>query len=329
MGHGTTPECMPHSQARTARALAYATNPRLQKHTWNGDLMSDISALGYLGFTTTDLPGWRTFANDMLGLEVVDLDNGDVALRTDERAWRIRVHAADTDSHAFTGWELPDAEALERLSIRLDAHGVTWREDTELATDRGVLRLLRCQDPDGNELEFFYGSRAASDRFVSPLGHRFVTGSQGLGHIVLYVQDEHVARDFYLNVLGFSLSDMVIMSPDIRVYFTRVNARHHSLAFGHVPGSTERFAHLMLQIDDFDAIGAAYDKALGGSADITQTLGRHTNDRMLSFYMRTPSGFEIEFGTDGVAVEDDSWSVSTYDRPSIWGHEVLAAGPAI
>jgi hypothetical protein len=29
---------------------------------------------------------------------------------------------------------------------------------------------------------------------------------------------------------------------------------------------------------------------------IAQTLGRHTNDRIVSFYARTPSGFEVEFG---------------------------------
>ena len=26
------------------------------------------------------------------------------------------------------------------------------------------------------------------------------------------------------------------------------------------------------------------------------TLGRHSNDQMVSFYMSTPSGFEVEYG---------------------------------
>jgi catechol 2,3-dioxygenase-like lactoylglutathione lyase family enzyme len=145
----------------------------------------------------------------------------------------------------------------------------------------------------------------------------------------MYVQDNDAARQFYLNTLEFDLSDMVVMSEHIHVHFTRVNSRHHSLAFGHVPGSTEKFAHLMLQVDDIDAIGAAYDRALKGGAEITQTLGRHTNDRMLSFYLRTPSGFEIEFGTHGLEVDDKTWTVTTHTRPSIWGHEVLDATPTI
>ena len=39
------------------------------------------------------------------------------------------------------------------------------------------------------------------------------------------------------------------------------------------------------------------------------TLGRHTNDLMTSFYVRTPSGFEIEYGTGGLVVDDDTWEV--------------------
>jgi hypothetical protein len=52
------------------------------------------------------------------------------------------------------------------------------------------------------------------------------------------------------------------------------------------------------------------------------SLGRHTNDLMTSFYVRTPSGFEIEYGYGGVLIEDEaSWQVDTYDAISLWGHK--------
>ena len=41
------------------------------------------------------------------------------------------------------------------------------------------------------------------------------------------------------------------------------------------------------------------------------SLGRHTNDLMTSFYVRTPSGFEIEYGTGGIVVDDDTWTVGS------------------
>lgn len=49
------------------------------------------------------------------------------------------------------------------------------------------------------------------------------------------------------------------------------------------------------------------------------TLGRHTNDRMLSFYVRSPSGFDIEYGWGGLVVNED-WKIVSYNRAEIWGH---------
>ncbi len=54
---------------------------------------------------------------------------------------------------------------------------------------------------------------------------------------------------------------------------------------------------------------------------IVRHMGRHTNDQMLSFYVKTPAGFDVEFGCEGVHVCPDNWKVRTYDSISLWGHE--------
>jgi 3,4-dihydroxy-9,10-secoandrosta-1,3,5(10)-triene-9,17-dione 4,5-dioxygenase len=59
-----------------------------------------------------------------------------------------------------------------------------------------------------------------------------------------------------------------------------------------------------LRVDD---IGTALDLVNEREMRLAMTLGRHTNDLMTSFYVRTPSGFEIEYGTGGLLVDDDSW----------------------
>ena len=33
---------------------------------------------------------------------------------------------------------------------------------------------------------------------------------------------------------------------------------------------------------------------------ISSTLGRHTNDKMVSFYVRAPGGWDLEYGTEGM-----------------------------
>ena len=52
------------------------------------------------------------------------------------------------------------------------------------------------------------------------------------------------------------------------------------------------------------------------------TLGRHTNDLMTSFYMRTPSNFMFEYGWGGRNIDPASWQPFECDwGPSLWGHD--------
>lgn len=75
----------------------------------------------------------------------------------------------------------------------------------------------------------------------------------------------------------------------------------------------------MLEVTDLDAVGRAYDKVLDGEAPLITTFGKHTNDDMLSFYVRTPSGFGLEYGTGGTLV-DDTWRPTRYSDAHYWGH---------
>lgn len=67
-------------------------------------------------------------------------------------------------------------------------------------------------------------------------------------------------------------------------------------------------------------VGHAYDRCLDAGVTIANTLGMHPNDRMFSFYARTPSGFDIEFGWGGRKIDDATWEIRQYDRLSVWGH---------
>ena len=54
--------------------------------------------------------------------------------------------------------------------------------------------------------------------------------------------------------------------------------------------------------------------------------GADANDLMVSFYVRTPGGFDIEYGTDGRLVDDVTWISRESTAVSLWGHSF--AGPA-
>jgi len=77
-------------------------------------------------------------------------------------------------------------------------------------------------------------------------------------------------------------------------------------------------------------VGRCYDRTIKARLPIMQTLGRHPNDRMLSFYAMTPSKFQFEFGWGARTVDENSWEPTTYDHISEWGHhppQVVFARP--
>ena len=78
----------------------------------------------------------------------------------------------------------------------------------------------------------------------------------------------------------------------------------------------------MLEVESLDDVGATLDVCLERGIRVS-SLGLHTNDRMTSFYLQTPSGFEIEYGWNGLLVDDATWTTGVIDRPSVWGHHQL------
>jgi extradiol dioxygenase len=84
----------------------------------------------------------------------------------------------------------------------------------------------------------------------------------------------------------------------------------------------------MLQTHALNDVGATYDLCQDRGVPLVRGLGRHTNDHMVSFYMHTPSGFEVEYGWGGRVVDDATWHVQQHTRGSIWGHRSVVAQPA-
>jgi 2,3-dihydroxybiphenyl 1,2-dioxygenase len=276
--------------------------------------------LGYLGFEVADLGAWESFATDVLGLAVVDRGARGFGLRLDDWHKRFQVTQGPADDLAFLGWQAEDEQALTELIGRLRAAGVAVEPGDAAA--RGVEQVYSFRDPAGIPSEIFCGPQLAAEPFRSQrVGSAFVTGEQGLGHVVVNAANQQQSRDFYCDVLGFRLSDRIVANVYgylADIVFLHANSRHHSIALGE--RQKKRIHHFMLEVASMDDVGLAFDRALRSGVRIMQTLGRHPNDRMLSFYARTPSGFQFEFGWGGRQVDDATWQPTTYDHISEWGH---------
>lgn len=279
-----------------------------------------VIAMGYLIAESTRLSDWRAFAQDVHGMVPVIDDGERLRLRLDARDWRVEIQAGDTDAVTTVGWEVRGPAELAELGSRLTAAGFTVTDGTpELRKERRVTGLLSFTDPDGLRLELFHGQSNTTDPWQSATGATFVTGDMGLGHIMQFVSDSDLYRDLYMGILGFELSDFVDIGPDPGT-FLHCNPRHHSMAFASFPGMTPRVGHLMVQVDNIDTVGRAYDRIQDRGDTIGSTFGRHSNDEMISYYVKTPGDkWEMEYGYGGIRVDED-WQAVRWDAAHLWGH---------
>lgn len=281
---------------------------------------SPVFELAYVGLTVTDIELWSDFAARVLCTMVVPRSSG-IDLRLDARSYRIRIEQGEADALAYVGWGVTDLPALEAARDRLSASGVNASVDSDLAAQRGVQHLLRFVDPGGVRTELVVGPIDAETPFHSQRAAAgFHTGDLGLGHLTLTCRTREESERFYREVLGFKLSDRIVTTIgelELDLVFLHVNPRHHSLALG--GPQPKGMHHLMIEFNSIDDLGRAFDRASRAGCVVT-TFGKHPNDRMLSFYVHTPSGFQMELGWGGVQVDDSDWSPCTYDRLALWGH---------
>lgn len=280
----------------------------------------------------TDVAAWREYGVKVLGMMEGKGANPDALyLRMDDFPARLVIVPGEKDRLLVSGWEVANRAELQELRETLAKADVAFEEATkEDLAERRVEGMIRFQDPTGNTLEAFFGAQYLGRRFVSPYGHKFVTAEQGLGHVVLTCDDDAVAQAFYQDVLGFRLRDSMQLPPQAVgrpadgdpawLRFYGCNPRHHALAFLPLPNPTG-IVHLMVEVENSDDVGLALDRALRKKVKMSATLGRHINDKMLSFYMKTPGGFDIEFGCEGLEVEDESWIARESTAVSLWGHD--------
>jgi 2,3-dihydroxybiphenyl 1,2-dioxygenase len=280
----------------------------------------DFRSLGYFGIGASDLDGWRQFGTGLVGLQAVETSRSLLSFRMDDRKQRIVIDKSLPEGSRLFGWELDDADALDRLGSHLEQHSVAVkREPANLADARFVAGLISFDDPAGNRIEAFYGPQIDVSPFRPGRSiSGFRTGPLGLGHAVLTVERIDAVMPFYTDVLGFKLTDY-ILAP-FKAFFLHVNPRHHSLAL--IETGRDAMHHLMVELFSLDDVGQAYDIALTQPDRIGVTLGRHTNDFMTSFYAKTPSAFMVECGWGGRVIEPARWQPREYtDGPSMWGHE--------
>ena len=278
-----------------------------------------IESLGYLRLESTDLAAWRTFAGDFLGLMPVSTE-GDESLRfrMDDHLPRLIVSPGSENLLAALGLEVLNERDLRRIVGAVEGVGIKVSEGSvEECADRRVTGLARFDDPGGNPVELYYGPVLDHRPVQLPTVSAFVTGDMGMGHVIITGEDGRALMEFYTEVLGFYERN-TMGGRERPVWFLSSNDRHHTIGVAGAPGPG-RLVHLMVEAETLDDVGLALDRAAALEVPLMNSLGKHTNDHMVSFYVYSPERYAVEFGFGGRRVPGEQ---PTYEitEGAFWGH---------
>jgi 2,3-dihydroxybiphenyl 1,2-dioxygenase len=285
--------------------------------------------LGYVVIETQRFSDWRRFGRDAIGMHLDDGPPDAIRFRLDDNECRFLLQRGPGEDVTTLGWHLADHETLDTVLARITRHGVPVTEGTdEEAALRGVERLLRFPGPNGLAQEVFTRARTGAAPLQMAASGGFVTGAAGMGHVAVTTTKPHQVRGYYDGVFDARLSDYIdetISGLKFKIRFLRVNERHHSVAIAAVnhlrlnPIRT-RVQHLNIQVAGLDDMTAAYQRVKQLGFRMALGVGQHTNDKELSFYAVTPSGFDWEVGWNPIVVDEATWEPATHRGISIWGH---------
>jgi 2,3-dihydroxybiphenyl 1,2-dioxygenase len=286
--------------------------------------------MGYALIESQKLEDWQRFTRDALGLDVREIDSS-LVCRLDSHARRLVISQGPLEDVAALGYQLDDQASLDTVLQRLRQRGVAVEEGTATgAALRGVEAYWRCIGPKGLPIEF-HVTPILSDAPLQMLASGYLTGSAGMGHVAITSRKPEAMLAFWQEILDARHSDdieqkMSGLMLDIR--FLRLNERHHSVAVACTRGKRmdpirTRIQHMNIQCATLEDMTAAYLRCRQLGYRIMMGVGQHTNDRELSFYVQSPSGFEIEYGWDPIAVDEAQWQPTLHQGISTWGHKPL------
>ena len=258
-------------------------------------------SMGYALIESERLGDWRRFTEKGLGLHLECASESLLAFRMDRHQRRLIVCKGPAEDVAAVGWQLRDEAALNNLLGRLHERDIPVEKgrDSEAAL-RGVMSFWRLKGPKGLSIELFT-QPLTTDAPLRMLSSGFVTGDGGMGHVAITSRRPEKMLRFWQELFDARISDRVsedLAGATLDITFLRLNERHHSVAIAATRGL--RLDPIRTQVQHMNMVAASVDdlsnahqrlRALG--YEMAHDIGQHPNDREISFYVISPSGFEM------------------------------------
>lgn len=283
-----------------------------------------IIGIDRLTFGLSDLEEGCRFANDW-GLTAVDTGKEDDFLYRSTDGSEIRIVRADLSDPARTPvggpiglceitWGLGDPAGLRALEKELSRdRKVEWDEDGALHSvdDLGIRQCFRLSHRHGTTNEpTRYNSPGRPDRLNRRASRYESAKPYEISHIAIGVDDAGEAHHFYVNRLGFIISDRYANRGIFLRCAPAGNHHHMFLMNSRVPGT--RLNHLAFKVRDVHEVigGGQYIDSKGWTTFAGP--GRHIVSSACFWYFNTPLGCAWEYAADEDVVTE-GWETTDFE----------------
>ncbi|MEE4452099.1 VOC family protein [Novosphingobium resinovorum] len=247
-----------------------------------------VASLHYLELGCSDPEEMGAFYHRALAYNLTDESQAVVASGPDRR---LVFLPGQPKTLISAGFAVPDADELTRLRDRIRlANWPSQDGATRFFTDSVTVR-----DPDGNCLSFG----------LADGGGEHDSGPQArLQHVVVASRNPVEIVRFFIDVLGFTLSDDVLdQEGGVRTSFLRSNQEHHSFAV--FKAAENRLDHHCYETASWNDIRDWADHMSAEHIALQWGPGRHGPGNNLFIFVHDPDGNWVELSAELEIVEHD------------------------
>jgi catechol 2,3-dioxygenase-like lactoylglutathione lyase family enzyme len=268
------------------------------------DAMSRVTEIRYVGYAVEDFAGERKFYAEDWGLAEVAATEGMAwfKARGADEHHVVRLRAAETNHVDVIALAADSRGDVEGLHDKVKASGCRIVHPPRELTSPGGGYGFRFFSPDGLPFEISSDVARGDSRAMA----RWEAVPVKISHIVLHSPDHKAMVQWFVDVLGFKVSDWL---GDF-MGFLRCNAAHHRLAILPGPPCLNHVAYDMLTVD---CMMRGVNRLKKQGTDIRWGPGRHTAGNNTFSYFVTPNGFAVEYTSELEEVDFESHEAKVHE----------------
>ncbi|MEZ5956351.1 MAG: VOC family protein [Hyphomonadaceae bacterium] len=266
--------------------------------------MSPITALLSVTLETPNLDKSLDFYTTAFGLNLLNAnDRGADLAGAGSHTPALSLRDGSARRLTSLTFELEASRSLSDHAADLRARGLDTTEED------GALTAI---DADQHRLSFVL----AKDRPLQPAtGHPLY-----LSHAVINTPDPQRSIDFYVQRLGFTVSDAY--EQGLLTFLRCAQRQHHCIAIA--KAAHKGVHHVSWECGSIDAVMQSVTRMRGFGMEPLWGPGRHGPGGNIFCYFADPDGLVVEFTTDLIQInDDDAWIVREWARTplnaDIWG----------